>query len=121
MPLSEDEKRTFELLEAQLLETDPKFARTMQSAGSVGRFSQRRIVIGILAIIAGLAIILAGISTKLIFLGIIGFAIMGSGAYYAFTKVSGQPSGPGAKTKNQSNFMKRLEDNWEIRRQREGM
>lgn len=122
MPLSEDEQRTFELLEAQLRENDPKFARSMQSSSSVGSFSQRRIVLGVLAIVAGIAVILAAVSFKIIIAGIAGFVIMGLGANYAFSKVSGPvSSGPDKISKNQSGFMKRLEDNWENRRQREGM
>lgn len=123
MPLSEEEKRTFALLEAQLLENDPKFAKTMQSAASVGRISQRRIVIGTMIAILGIVILLTGITVNLTILGIAGFLVMGAGVYYAGTKVAGDPKDKGSKKnpKNQSGFMKRLEDNWEIRRQREGM
>lgn len=123
MPLSEEEKRTFALLEAQLRENDPKFAKTMQSASTVGRISQRRIVIGSLIAVLGIAILLTGITIDFIVLGIAGFIIMGAGVYYAGTKVAGPPLEQGSKKnpKDQSGFMKRLEDNWEIRRQREGM
>lgn len=123
MSLSDSERRSFEELEAQLRESDPQFARKISNASSFnGKMTTRNIVIGSLILIAGVALLLAGISTSLIILGVAGFVIMGAGVYFATTK-TGAPSISGAngsKVKASSPFMKRLEDSWEERRRQEG-
>lgn len=126
MSLSDSERRSFEELEAQLRESDPQFARKISNASSLnGKMTTRNIVIGSLVLIAGVVLLLAGISTSLIILGVAGFVIMGAGVYFATTKTGG-PSGSansgtnGSKVKTTSPFMKRLEDAWEERRRQEG-
>jgi predicted lipid-binding transport protein (Tim44 family) len=126
MSLSDSERRSFEELEAQLRESDPQFARKISNASSFhGKMTTRNIVIGSLILIAGVVLLLAGISTSLTILGVLGFVIMGAGVYFATTKAgtSATSSGSGrngGKAKSTSPFMKRLEDAWEERRRQEG-
>lgn len=123
MSLSDSERRSFEELEAQLRESDPQFARKISNASSLnGKMTTRNIVIGSLVLIAGVVLLLAGISTSLIILGVAGFVIMGAGVYFATTKtgVNSASSNSGSTVKTPSPFMKRLEDAWEERRRQEG-
>ena len=122
MPLSEHEQRLLEQLEQQLHAEDPKFANALSTAP--GRsLSTRNIVIGVLVMIAGLLVLLGGVATHLILLGILGFLIMGGGVYVAVTKPKfgdASPSttklGPSPQSKQKSGFMNGLEEKWEERR-----
>ena len=95
MPLSEHEQRLLDQLEQQLHAEDPKFANALSTAPSRS-LSTRNIVIGVLVMIAGLLVLLGGVATHLILLGILGFLIMGGGVYIAVSKPK---FGDGAKAR----------------------
>jgi hypothetical protein len=82
MPLSEHEQKLLEQLEKQLHEDDPKFANSMGS-DPIRSWSTRHIVIGVLGTIAGILLLLVGVSLQNIFLGVLGFIVMGAGVYFA--------------------------------------
>lgn len=127
MPLSEHEQKLLEQLEQQLNAEDPKFARSMDSEGSSSRasggVSVRYLVLGIVVAIVGLAVVLAGVATKLIVLGVVGFLLMGFGVYIATSKGSSRKGRGGEKSRggrptspqNQSTLMQKLEKKWEQR------
>src|SRR6478735_9027694 len=109
MPLSEHEQKLLEQLEKQLHEDDPKFASSM---GSVpGRsWSTRHLVIGVLATLAGVL---------LLFVGVIGFVVMGAGVYFATMRSSAvgkaRAAGGRKQGKPRSSFMSNLEQRWDER------
>lgn len=142
MPLSEHEQRVLEQMEKALSAEDPNFASSMVTK-TPERVQRSRAAVGVLAALAGLGLILAGVSTNLIWLGGIGFAAMVLGLAWAFrpkptpqlkavdstnpprtpkgSKASrnhpsmGGGSAPGAGGK-QGGFMDRLEQRWDKRR-----
>ncbi|WP_400159102.1 DUF3040 domain-containing protein [Arthrobacter sp. BPSS-3] len=118
MPLSEHEQKLLEQLEKQLHEDDPKFASSMGS-DPVRSWSTRHLVIGILGTLAGVLLLLLGVSLQNIIVGVLGFVVMGGGVYYATmrnggvkAKTGGTPRKPG---KPRSSFMSNLEERWEER------
>lgn len=118
MPLSEHEQKLLEQLEKQLHEDDPKFASSMGS--DPGRsWSTRHLVIGVLATLAGVLLLLVGVTVNIIAVGVLGFVIMGAGVYYATMRSSagkGKGAGPGGKSgKPRSSFMSSLEERWDER------
>jgi Flp pilus assembly protein TadB len=119
MPLSEHEQKLLEQLEKQLHEDDPKFASSMGS--DPGRsWSTRHLVIGILATLAGVLLLLVGVSMQLIFVGVLGFVVMGAGVYFATMRSSAgekaKSAGAGRKHgKARSSFMSNLEERWDER------
>ncbi|WP_285724113.1 DUF3040 domain-containing protein [Psychromicrobium xiongbiense] len=118
MPLSEHEQRLLDQLEQQLHETDPKLASTL--GGERGRsLSTRYIISGVLLSLVGLLVLLAGVASQMIAIGVLGFLIMGSGVYLA-TLRRGADTGHGdhgeGAAKPKSSFMAGLEDRWEERR-----
>ncbi|MBD7993754.1 DUF3040 domain-containing protein [Arthrobacter sp. Sa2CUA1] len=122
MALSEHEQRLLDQLEQQLHAEDPKFANSMASSGGRG-MSTRRIVLGALMAVAGIAVLILGISLESpfnIIVGILGFMIMGAGMYYATTK--GKPSQervPAGKKEREATprgFMSNLESKWDERK-----
>ncbi|WP_346959073.1 DUF3040 domain-containing protein [uncultured Arthrobacter sp.] len=118
MPLSEHEQKLLEQLEKQLHEDDPKFASSMGS--DPGRsWSTRHLVIGVLGALAGILLLLLGVSLQSILVGVLGFVVMGAGVYFATMRSSSGKTRPGAAGgkpgKPRSSFMSNLEERWEER------
>ena len=118
MPLSEHEQKLLEQLEKQLNEDDPKFASSMGS--DAGRsWSTRHLVIGVLAALAGIALLLAGVWMQAIFVGVLGFVVMGAGVYFATMRSSAvgrsRTSGGRKPGKSRRSFMSTLEERWDER------
>jgi hypothetical protein len=116
MPLSEHEQKLLEQLEKQLNEDDPKFASSMGSVS--GRsWSTRHLVIGVLATLAGVMLLLTGVWTQIILVGVVGFVVMGAGVYYATMRSTGVGRGraAGKQGKPRSSFMSNLEQRWDER------
>ncbi|WP_022872327.1 DUF3040 domain-containing protein [Nesterenkonia alba] len=133
MPLSEREQRLLKELEEQLQTEDPGFASSLQEPAS-GRFNVRNLVLGLLVALVGIGVLVFSIYQQWIPVGIVGFLLMGAGAYFATTgggrsSDNGQgPSGPGsggggsgprssAPSPSGSSFMASFEEKWEQRRQ----
>lgn len=118
MPLSEHEQKLLEQLEKQLHEDDPKFANTMGS-DPIRSWSTRHVIIGVLGAIAGILLLLVGVSIQAIPVGVLGFVVMGAGVYFAtlrgaaFGKAN---KGKPGKAKSKSSFMSSLEERWDERR-----
>ena len=118
MPLSEHEQKLLEQLEKQLHEDDPKFASSMGS--DPGRsWSTRHVIIGVLAGLAGIGLLLAGVGIQSIVVGVLGFVLMSAGVYFATMRSStpGGPKGTGSRKpgKPRSSFMSSLEERWDER------
>ncbi|MET3951943.1 DUF3040 domain-containing protein [Arthrobacter sp. UYEF36] len=119
MPLSEHEQKLLEQLEKQLHEDDPKFASSMGS--DAGRsWSTRHLVIGVLATLAGVVLLLFGVTIQNIFVGVLGFVVMGAGVYYATMRgaAAGKAKAEDAARKSgkpRSSFMSNLEERWDER------
>jgi protein-S-isoprenylcysteine O-methyltransferase Ste14 len=123
MPLSEHEQRLLEQMEKALYAEDPKFATSLRST-SGGRAARGRAALGVLAVLAGLGLLLAGVATTLIIIGVLGFTVMLIGSvliYSAFrtrpavddTAVPSTPSA--ARSRKSPGFMDRMEDRWRRR------
>ena len=84
MPLSEHEQHLLEQMEQALYAEDPKFASQMQGSTVRDRL-RRHITLGILAVVAGLVLVVLGVVNEAVWLGAIGFALMVGGAAYAVT------------------------------------
>jgi hypothetical protein len=123
MPLSEHEQKLLEQLEKQLHEDDPKFANSMGS--DPGRsWSTRHVVIGVLGALAGVFLLLVGVTLQSIFVGVLGFIVMGGGVYFATMRSSsaakdGAKGSAGKPGKPRSSFMSNLEERWDERRRGE--
>lgn len=126
MALSEREQELLAQLEKQLNE-DPAFASTMTGpqplVAPAVTSSPRNLVIGALVAVVGLGVIIAGVSTKIILLGVLGFVLAATGVYFATTAPKGaKATGGGAsarpapsKAKGNSRFMQNLENKWDER------
>ncbi len=129
MPLSENEQKLLEQMERALYAEDPRFATQMRGAGAGGH-SRKRVATGVVAAIAGLALVIGGVSTQIIAIGVAGFVVMVAGVAWAFTSGGKGPQQagpvrgamPGRKRPGTSagSFNQRLEERWEKRRRENG-
>lgn len=108
----------------------------MQEA-PVGKLNVRNLVLGLLVAVAGIGVLIFGIYNQWIWLGVIGFLVMGAGVYFATTGGSGSGSsagggngsggnggggggGPRSSTPSPSgSFMSGLEQRWDERRRQD--
>jgi hypothetical protein len=125
MPLSEHEQRLLEQMERQLYADDPKLASTLRGSGRSLR-SRHQVVLGVLGILAGLGLLVAGVATQVWVLGVAGFLVMLAGGWWASTRWNSSGSAPSggagrsggrAAGPRKSGFMNRIEERWERRRE----
>lgn len=125
MALSEHEQQLLDQLEKQLRSEDPRFAQNISQPHSPAGISvsPKHLVTGTLVLVAGIAVALCSIffltSVLAVIGGVLGFAIMVAGAYYAFAVTPGKSKAPGEKKKvagNKVRFMDRVEQRWDKRR-----
>lgn len=85
MSLSDEERRSLEQLERDLAATDPDLDLQLKSGRPRGAVA--RTVFGSLAILAGFAMVIAGIVTQIVLVGVIGFLLAGAGAYTLLSRI----------------------------------
>jgi hypothetical protein len=124
MPLSEHEQRLLEQMERALYAEDPKFASSLRSTSGT-RASRGRAALGVLGVLVGLGLLLAGVATMITALGVAGFVLMLVGAVGIYSAVRARPlvatddaTPQAAAPRANPGFMNRLEDRW--RRRAEG-
>jgi hypothetical protein len=124
MPLSEHEQRLLEQMERQLYADDPKLASTLRGSGRTLR-SRHQVVLGVIGIIVGLSLLVAGVAAPLWPLGVAGFLVMlGSGWWASSGWHSGAAASSGSSRgqagrngARKAGFMNRIEERWERRRE----
>lgn len=84
MPLSEREQALLEQMEQALRAEDPRLAAQLASS-TPPSMRRRRLAVGVLGVVVGLAIVLAGVTHQLVWVGVGGFLVMVVAAVYGFT------------------------------------
>ena len=110
MGLSEHEQRLLEELEKDLYESDQGFANRVKKQDPE-RKSSTRLILGVLALVAGLGMLIFAVSLQVAFFGIAAFAVMFIGVVLISSnlKLPSLPSGSGG---SQGSF---FEDRWNKR------
>jgi Protein of unknown function (DUF3040) len=135
VPLSEHEQRQLEQIEQALYTDYPKLAQAVRSQDPRVHY-KRRAVQAAVGFFLGVGLLLAGVISKIIFVGVGGFVVMLACAMWALTSwrhMGGIVSGRGASVaRGQSlprrgrrhgrdtsglGFMERLEERWRRRQQ----
>src|SRR3954465_10793440 len=75
VPLSEHEQRLLEQIERALVDDDPKFASTVRS-GDRRLKARRKLQLGIVLVVVGLAVLVGGAVAQSWLLGVFGFLVM---------------------------------------------
>jgi hypothetical protein len=143
VPLSEHEQRQLEQIEQALYSDYPKLAQAVRAKDPRIHY-KRRVVEAAIGFLLGVGLLLAGVVSKLIFVGVGGFVVMLACAMWALTswrhmgggasgRSTGPSRGPGSarsqrrerkagkdrrRRAGRAGFMERLEERW--RRRQEG-
>ncbi len=131
MPLSEHEQRMLEQMERALYAEDPKFASALEGSG-LRRFTRRRVYQAIAGFLVGVALLMAGMVAKQIWISVVGFLVMLGCAALAIAgwRRSVRPVGPQGRTagpsgrhpqRRKGRVMDRIEERWQRRRDEQGM
>ncbi len=126
MPLSEHEQKLLEQIERALVDDDPKFASQVRS-GDRRKGARRKLQLGALLVVVGLAVLVGGAALPSVPLGVVGFLVMlagavlgvlnykhATGAVEAAAPGAPRPTGRGAKAKRQP-LKDRLEERFRRR------
>ena len=84
MPLSEHEQRQLEQIEQSLYSDYPKLAQSVRSQDPRVHY-KRRVVEAAIGFVIGVGLLLAGVISKIIFVGVGGFLVMLACAMWALT------------------------------------
>ncbi len=123
MPLSEQEQKMLDEMERQLFADDPRLARAFRPRHTPRR-DGRRILLGLGGVVLGLIALVAGVALSAVWLGVLAFIAMVVSAIYAVTAPvqdgtssdqQGHPSRGQRGGRQNSGFVKRMEDRWEKR------
>lgn len=142
VPLSEHEQRVLEQMEQALYADDPRLASQLRrpaSQGAPGGLDRRRLALGVLIALGGLALVVVGVMTQMIWIGVVGFLLMVGGGAWAATPSrtgkaatlgvvgkdgsvtrgapKGQPRGKGPRQPRSGTFMDRMEQRWDKRKE----
>ena len=131
MPLSDHEQRMLEQIEKALYAEDPKFAHSVRARDPRVHY-RRRLIQAALGFLLGAGLLVAGVITKYVWMGVAGFLIMLTCAMWALSNWRhmagiGPRRGPGNSRKRRSpargtgqGFMERLEERWRRRQEGDG-
>jgi Flp pilus assembly protein TadB len=128
VPLSEHEQHLLDQIEQALYAEDPKFASIYQGKDVRTHYRHRLLRAG-LGLVIGLGLLLAGVITQLIPLGVAGFVVMLAAATFGLTswqrmtghRISGfrdrsaKPRPAAAERMPKRSVVRRLEDRWQRR------
>ena len=121
MPLSDHEQRLLEQMERALYAEDPKFATTLRS-GNVGVSSRSRLASGAAAVLGGLAVLMYGVISTTVLIGIAGFLVMLGGVFLVFSSLrrgtaKAAKSTKAAKKRGSVSLNTRMQGRWAKRRE----
>jgi len=121
--LSDREQKLLEQMEKALYAEDPKFASSLRRSGlTIAPGERRHVILGLLALVAGLALVFGSVVSKMVIVGIPGFLLVLTGFVFIarglqepVAAATPTPTKVRNRSKN-SNMMSRLEERWQQRR-----
>jgi hypothetical protein len=134
VPLSEHEQRQLEQIEQALYADYPRFANAVRASDPRVHY-KRRVIEAALGFLLGVGMLVAGVVTKIIWVGVAGFVVMlvcSMWALSSYRHMTGVASGKGpARPKERrssragrsraqgTGMMERLEERWRRRQERD--
>ena len=123
MALSDREQKLLEQMEKALYAEDPKFASSLRRSGlTIAPGERRHVILGLLCLIAGLALVFGSVVSKMVIVGIPGFLLVLTGFVFIarglqepVAAATPTPTKVRNRSKN-SKLMSRLEERWQQRR-----
>lgn len=115
MALSDREQQMLEQMERALASEDPRFASTFSGVPTVA-MPPRNLGYAVLAILAGLAALIAGVAIAQPAIGILGFLVVVGALTALLTSISRPAARPASSTTPaRRSFMQGLEERWDRR------
>jgi hypothetical protein len=118
-----------EQMERALYAEDPKFATALEGSG-LRTYTRRRVYQAVAGFLVGIALLMAGMVAKQVWLSVVGFLVMLGCAVLAVTgwrkapKPGEQPAAGGPHARRQPrqkrSMMDRIEQRWQRRRDEQG-
>ncbi len=126
MPLSEHEQRQLEQIEQALYADYPRFANAVRASDPRVHY-KRRVVQAAFGFIIGVGLLLAGVITTYVLIGVAGFVVMLAASMWALTSyrhMTGVATGRSPARERRSKpantgLMERLEERWRRRQERD--
>ena len=123
MALSDREQKLLEQMEKALYAEDPKFASSLRRSGlTIAPGERRHVILGLLSLVAGLALVFGSVVSKMVIVGIpgfllvlTGFVLISRGLQEPVAAATPTPTKVRNRSKN-SKLMSRLEERWQQRR-----
>ncbi len=123
MALSDREQKLLEQMEKALYAEDPKFASSLRRSGlTIAPGERRHVILGLLALVAGLGLVFGSVVSKTVIVGIPGFLLVLTGFVFIarglqepVAAATPTPTKVRNRSKN-SKLMSRLEERWQQRR-----
>ncbi len=123
MALSDREQKLLEQMEKALYAEDPKFASSLRRSGlTIAPGERRHVILGLLSLVAGLALVFGSVVSKMVIVGIPGFLLVLTGFVFIarglqepVAAATPTPTKVRNRSKN-SKLMSRLEERWQQRR-----
>lgn len=116
MPLSEYEQRVLAQMEQQLRQADPQLAKSLDNRA---RLDVAKLSVGLVIGFVGLGLLIAGVATAYVWLGVLGFLAMLGGALYAMSGTKavrrGGSKAQGSRDGRATGFMQRQQERWDKR------
>ena len=128
MPLSEHEQRLLDQIERALYADDPKFASAVRAANLRSHY-RRRILRSALGFALGLLLLLVGVASPMVPLGVAGFLVMLASVLLgvrSYSRLSGQrdvaqaAAAPKTGRRSRTSIRERIEDRWRRRWEERG-
>jgi Protein of unknown function (DUF3040) len=130
VPLSEHEQRQLEQIEQALYADYPRFANAVRASDPRVHY-KRRVIEAALGFLLGVGMLVAGVVTKYIWIGVAGFVVMLACSMWALTSyrhMTGVATGRGAARPRDhrkarrpagTGMMERFEERWRRRQERD--
>lgn len=121
MALSERERKLLEQMEQALYAEDPRFATSLKrpSRIAIAPGERRHLLTGTLAIVLAIGLVIGSVSTKMVLLGILGFAFLLIGLFLLVKGLQAPVAAVTPKSRKSQgggDFMRRMEQRWQQRR-----
>lgn len=125
MGLSEHEQQLLDDMERRLYQSEADVMST--SEGSTRKLNLRSLVLGIVCVLIGVGILIGGVASQQLWLGLIGFAAMLGGAVLAFTGkdargetgarpgAGAKPASPSGRQPSRESLNEKMNRRWDER------
>ncbi len=126
MPLSEHEQRQLEQIEQALYADYPRFANAVRASDPRVHY-KRRVIQAAFGFIIGVGLLLAGVITTYVLIGVAGFVVMLAASMWALTSyrhmtgvtTARSPARERRSKPASAGMMERLEERWRRRQERD--